>query len=77
MGVPVVKGGQNLPPMIGIGITEPPNIGGGGGGSGPLPPSLGITVLYPTNSRLAIEQGCRKLCKSVGARTNVEGIICP
>ena len=29
LGVPLVKGGQNLPPMVGIGLTNLPNIGGG------------------------------------------------
>ena len=29
MGVPLVKGGQNLPPMVGIELTGLPNIGGG------------------------------------------------
>ena len=28
MGVPVVKGGQNLPTLDGIGLTDLPNIGG-------------------------------------------------
>ena len=26
LGVPLVKGGQNLPPMVGIGLTGLPNI---------------------------------------------------
>ena len=27
MGVPLVKDGQNLPPMVGIGLNDLPNIG--------------------------------------------------
>ena len=39
--VPVVKGGQNLLPLVGIGLTDLQNIGGA---TGPLgPPSSGIT----------------------------------
>ena len=33
--MPLVKGGQNLPPMVGIGLTGLPNIGGASGPPGP------------------------------------------
>ena len=42
LGVPVIKGGQNLPPMDGIGLTDLPNIGGASGPPGP--PGSGITA---------------------------------
>ena len=41
MGVPVVIGGDNLPSLVGIGLTDLPNIGGASGPPG-LPDS-GIT----------------------------------
>ena len=37
MGVPLVKGGQNLPPIVGIGLTGLPNIGGPPGPPVPAP----------------------------------------
>ena len=40
--VPLVKGGQNLPPMVRIGLTDLPNIGGASGPPGP--PGSGITA---------------------------------
>ena len=40
----VVKGGQNLPPLVGIGITDLPNIGRGGGAIPPAPRGSGITA---------------------------------
>ena len=36
--MPLVKGGQNLPPMVGIGLTDLPNIGEWGGAVAPLFP---------------------------------------
>ena len=40
-GVPLVKDGQNLPPMVGIGLTDLSNIGGASGPPGlPVPASL-------------------------------------
>ena len=38
--MPVVIGGDNLPFPVGIGLTDRPNIGGGGG---QWPPGSGIT----------------------------------
>jgi hypothetical protein len=47
-GVPVVKGGQNLPPLVGIGWTYLQNIGGG---SPPPPPlSSGINGVDATRA---------------------------
>ena len=42
LGVPLVKGGQNLPPMVGIWLTDMPNIGCGGSDppGPPVPASL-------------------------------------
>jgi hypothetical protein len=41
LGEPVVKGGQNLPPLIGIGLTGFQNIGGGAAPPAqPVPASL-------------------------------------
>ena len=39
--MPLVKGEQNLPPMVGIGLTSLPNIGGASGPPGP--PGSGTT----------------------------------
>ena len=44
-GGPVVKGGQNLPLLVGIGLTDLPNIGGASGPPGP--PGSGITANTP------------------------------
>ena len=41
MGGPVVIGGDNLPSPVGIGLTDPPNIGGASGPPGP--PGSGTT----------------------------------
>ena len=42
LGVPVVKGGHNLPPLVGIGLTDLQNIGKGA--TGPTgTPNSGIT----------------------------------
>ena len=39
--VPVAIGGDNLPSPVGIGLTDPPNIGGASGPPGPpVPASL-------------------------------------
>ena len=35
LGVPVAIGGDNLPSLVGIGLTELPNIGGASGPPGP------------------------------------------
>ena len=43
LGGPVVIGGDNLPSLVGIGLTDPPNIRGGGRGT---PPNSGITATY-------------------------------
>ena len=42
LGVPIVKGGQNLPPRVGIGLTDLSSIWGP---SGLLPPGSGITAV--------------------------------
>ena len=42
LGVPLVKGGQNLPPMVRIGLTGLPNIGGGAPAP---PPGSGTTAI--------------------------------
>ena len=39
MGVPVTIGGDSLPSLVGIGLTDPPNIGGGAVAP-PVPASL-------------------------------------
>ena len=39
--MPLVKGGQKLPPMVGIGLTDLQNIGGASGPPGP--PGSGTT----------------------------------
>ena len=41
--MPVVIGGDNLPSMVGIGLTDLPNIGGASGPPGP--PGSGTTVI--------------------------------
>ena len=48
MGVSVVIGGDNLPFPVGIGLTDPPNIGGASGSPGP--PGSGITDFYVAES---------------------------
>ena len=46
LGVPAVKGGQSMPPpLVGIGLTDLPNIGGAIGPAGP--PGSGIAVPIP------------------------------
>ena len=69
MGVPVVKGGQNLPTLDGIGLTDLPNIGGELP-SPPRPPGSGITVyrftfMYnPEQSRFKWKQKISALKKT-------------
>ena len=41
--IPVVNGGQNLPPLVGIGVTDLLNFGGPA-----VPPSYGTTDKYKT-----------------------------
>ena len=41
--MPAVIGGDNLPSPVGIGLTDLPNIGGGGSGPPGPPPGSGIT----------------------------------
>ena len=48
MGVPVVIAGDNLPSLVGTGLTDLPNIGGASGPPGP--PGSGITELYYAKS---------------------------
>ena len=48
--MPLVKGGQNLPTMVGIGLTGLPNIGGASGPPGP--PGFGITDSVVRNCAL-------------------------
>ena len=43
-GVPVSFGGNNLPSLVGIGLTDPSKLGGGGGQWPPWPPGSGITA---------------------------------
>ena len=45
--VPLVKAGQNLPPLIGIGLTDLPNIGRGASGP-PGPPAPASLLLATT-----------------------------
>ena len=40
LGVQVLKGGQNLPPLVGIGLTDPPKMGGGA----QMPPHPGSNI---------------------------------
>ena len=42
--MPVVKGGHNLPPLVGIGLTDLPNIWGGAMPLRPPPSGSGITA---------------------------------
>ena len=52
LGVPLVKGGQNLPPMVGIGLTDLPNIGGGGPLAPLAPPVPASLILKRYNEFL-------------------------
>ena len=47
MGEPVVIGWDNLPSLVGIGLTDLPNIEGGGAGApvAPLPPVLALLFI--------------------------------
>ena len=53
MGGPVVIGGDNLPSPVGIGLTDPPNIGGASGPPGP--PGSGTTD-YNTESSICYDR---------------------
>ena len=52
LGGPVVKGRQNLPPLVGIGLTDLKNIGGA-----PAPP-VPASLRYVPTSGEAAQLGC-------------------
>ena len=60
MGMPVVIGGDNLPSPVQIGLTDLPNIGGGGSG----PPSSGITDLKDSLMKEANEKYFQKVLEA-------------
>ena len=67
VGVPVEKGGQNLPHLVRIGLTDLPKIGD--------PPSSGITVLnYQKNRDIMF---ILKSCVSFESQLPIYGTIPP
>ena len=50
--MPVAKGGQNLLPLVGIGLTDLQNIGGATGP--PTAPSVPASLHYGIKSRLYV-----------------------